>query len=379
MTRKATNGGFAVYFDPKKSTSGQRFFGTLSAELEKHLAASTDAPRVLLFNVSGPIKAILAAKWRGQKVVLRIDGLYADRLSTAFLATFPWPLRCLLAVGLNIKWAHDVLATVANFLSENYRAFARMVLADRIIYQSSFSQRAHSRYFPRKPYTIIVNGAKFRAGSSESIPRDDPTEIRVITIYDDWKPAKRMNDIIRFVVWAREVEEIELQLTLLGYTGRIPAGAPTQMKTIIEGSDFIRVLGRFESFDGAVKDALAQSDLYLTFAYRDPCPNVVVEAMAHGLPVVGVASGGVPDIVGDAGILVSPEDQDAPFFSAHRYEHEFPPIDFDAVARAVRTVASEADRFRARVRQRFEDDLDIGVVTRKYANALTQFEPRGSH
>jgi len=39
----------------------------------------------------------------------------------------------------------------------------------------------------------------------------------------------------------------------------------------------------------------------------DPCPNAVLEALASGLPVVHTASGGVPELVGDAGVGVPVE------------------------------------------------------------------------
>jgi glycosyltransferase involved in cell wall biosynthesis len=44
--------------------------------------------------------------------------------------------------------------------------------------------------------------------------------------------------------------------------------------------------------------------------WPEPCPTVVLEAMAHGRPVVGSCIGGIPDLVEDesSGLLVSPND-----------------------------------------------------------------------
>ena len=38
--------------------------------------------------------------------------------------------------------------------------------------------------------------------------------------------------------------------------------------------------------------------------YKDPCPNVVIEAMACGLLTIGSNSGGVPELVGECGIVL---------------------------------------------------------------------------
>ncbi|QAY69013.1 glycosyltransferase family 4 protein [Xylanimonas protaetiae] len=45
--------------------------------------------------------------------------------------------------------------------------------------------------------------------------------------------------------------------------------------------------------------------------WPDPCPLTVLEGMASGAAMVAARSGGIPDIVADAGILVSPGDADA--------------------------------------------------------------------
>jgi glycosyltransferase involved in cell wall biosynthesis len=50
-----------------------------------------------------------------------------------------------------------------------------------------------------------------------------------------------------------------------------------------------------------------RADLLLHCKYNDPSPGVIVEALACGLPVVYSATGGVPELVGDAGIGVPSE------------------------------------------------------------------------
>jgi glycosyltransferase involved in cell wall biosynthesis len=56
--------------------------------------------------------------------------------------------------------------------------------------------------------------------------------------------------------------------------------------------------------------ALHASDLHLTMTREDNLPNTVVEALACGLPVVGSAVGGVPEMLhtGVEGWLVAPDD-----------------------------------------------------------------------
>jgi len=370
----SASAGFGVFFDPTKTTSGQRFFENLSTALRGEARPLSERPRTVLFNVSAPLKTLIAAKLARQRIVLRIDGLYFDRLSPVFIAKFAWPLRAVFALGLKYPRAHDFLAFWANLLNQNYGAFARILLADHVIYQSRFSQIAHERYFARKPYDIIVNGAFFRDDSRPG-PRSE-NDLRLVTIYDEWKPAKRVQELVEFVRWARELRSVPLTLTILGYTGSLPATAPPHVRAIIERSSYVRSVPRFKTFDGEVSEALLAADAYLTFTYRDPCPNAVVEAMAHGLPVVGVASGGVPDIVGDAGVLLAADDFADGFFCDHRFGSKFPLVDFDLALDAVRSTISDATEYRARVRRRFADDLELKIVAQRYAMVLRRVASR---
>jgi glycosyltransferase involved in cell wall biosynthesis len=369
--------GFGVHFDETKSTSGQRFFDNLRQRLASESVSLRKRPQVVLFNVSASIKAIIMAKLRGQRVLLRIDGLYSDKLSPRFVARFRWPLRLIFSLALRTCRATEFLGFIANLTDENYAAFARILLADRIVYQSSFSQAMHARYFPNKEYDVIINGSIYQAGKGAYI-NELADEVRLVTIYDEWKPAKRIHELVAFVAWAHEKKSQPIRLTILGYSGKLSECSPEKTKSLIERAPFIQALPRFKNIDGQTRDALFYSDVYITFSYRDPCPNAVVEAMAHGLPVVALASGGIPEIVGDAGVLIPADDFAEGFFSSHRFDCDFPPIDFEKVLDGVLAVWQNATAFRARVAERFSSDLDLDVVANRYASAMRSLIRAGS-
>jgi glycosyltransferase involved in cell wall biosynthesis len=65
--------------------------------------------------------------------------------------------------------------------------------------------------------------------------------------------------------------------------------------------------------DAALRELFAQADLFVLPTRADFSPNVVLEAMATGLPVVATRLGGIPEMVrhGETGFLVPPGDPTA--------------------------------------------------------------------
>jgi len=67
-------------------------------------------------------------------------------------------------------------------------------------------------------------------------------------------------------------------------------------------SKYFKILGTTD-----VKKALSKADIFVLPSRSEGCPFALLEAMATGLPIIGTDVGGVPEVLGDAGILVRPE------------------------------------------------------------------------
>lgn len=64
-------------------------------------------------------------------------------------------------------------------------------------------------------------------------------------------------------------------------------------------SNRVRVVG----FRTDIPDLLAAADIFLYVSHLDAFPMAVLEAQAAGIPVIGGNKGGVPEAVGDAGVV----------------------------------------------------------------------------
>ncbi len=193
-------------------------------------------------------------------------------------------------------------------------------LADLTIFQSDYA-----RYVCRK-YRIAADGPVIHNAVDVERFRPAPTQ----------PPAERPR--IACVTWSTNPRKGGA--TIAELARRHPA------------YDFV-LCGRFDSVPdgrnierhGAVDHAqlaaiLRSCHVLLFTAQNESCPNVVLEALATGLPVAYRHSGGVPELVGDAGEPVAADESFESTVSA--FLRDWPRRSCAARARAVKTFAPDA-------------------------------------
>jgi len=119
----------------------------------------------------------------------------------------------------------------------------------------------------------------------------------------------------------------------------------------------VELLGRYAQRDAPA--ICGRAHLLLHTKVNDPCPNVVLEAMACGLPVVYPASGGTVELVGDsAGVGVEHPDG---------WERDEPPSP-EAMAAGVMRVLGDLDAYSAAARARAVERFALGPWLERHAS-----------
>ena len=106
----------------------------------------------------------------------------------------------------------------------------------------------------------------------------------------------------------------------------------------------------------------SQAHLLLHTQYADSSPGLVLEALALGLPVVYLGNGGVPELVGDAGVGVYVE---------HNWDKINLPVP-RAIANAVIQVYAHRNEYSQKARQQAVDKFSLEHFVSKHAEIFSK-------
>lgn len=175
--------------------------------------------------------------------------------------------------------------------------------ANYIIYQSQFCREAAEKFLgPCETQSEILFNPVDLKKFFPIAERPHLRPLRLLTLGTHSYPDRVFSTLECLKILRRD--GIEATLTIAGkYLWSEGESSVRQKMEQLHLTDFVKILPSFQQ-DQAIK--LYQSHhIVLHPKYLDPCPTVVIEALASGCPVIGSASGGLPEMVSeDCGFLI---------------------------------------------------------------------------
>jgi glycosyltransferase involved in cell wall biosynthesis len=207
--------------------------------------------------------------------------------------------------------------------------------ADHVLYQSEFSKASSDLFLgePGGTWEILPNAVDVERFTPAAEP---PTGGPILILGGDQTQAYRLELGLRTLA-ALSSSHPDAQLLI---TGRL-VSPPEPLATDLGVSDRVHLLGVYGQRDAPA--LFRRAHMLLHTKVKDPCPTLVIEAMACGLPVVHPASGGTVELVGDeAGIGVP---------HVESWERDEPPSP-EELADACRRVLEDRSRYAEAARRR---------------------------
>lgn len=242
---------------------------------------------ILVASPTAPLSYLLHAKLHRRPVIHRLDGVYYPGSSAGWL----WrPLNLQLSI-------------------------IRTFFTDAVIYQSEYSRYACDHRLlaanPKVPSTIIYNGVDPEIFSPEGDAvtlKDNPDQHLFVTA-SRFRTEDQIIPLLKMFSFYRTRYEMNAKLVLIGPFQERVSNVPRLFKQA-PGVVFLGTIPH-----GELAAHLRAADVFVLTHKSPPCPNNVLEAMACGLPICGVADGAMPELVtaGTEGELLPEPDNNTPF------------------------------------------------------------------
>lgn len=249
-------------------------------------------------------------------------------------------------------WAGDRTDDVNRPLRRVLRA------SEHVIYQSAFSKLSSDLFLGEPPgsWEILPNAVDVDVFTpAPARPADGP----VLILGGDQTQEYRLELALRaFALVAERHPDARLLVT-----GRLVS----PLEPLVDGLRLggrVALVGEYPQRDAP--DVLRRGHLLLHTKVKDPCPTLVLEAMATGLPVVYPASGGTVELVGDEAGVGVPHPES--------WERDEPPSP-EALADAVDRVLANLDGFSARARSRAVGRFALGPWLDRHAELFERLAP----
>jgi glycosyltransferase involved in cell wall biosynthesis len=231
------------------------------------------------------------------------------------------------------------------------------------IFQSDISLKMHKKFlnFKKKNYTIIYNGVNLQQFKPRKKFDNKKSIIISASVY---RPAKRLHEAIKLINYLSNIYP-KINLHILGELDNVS-------KEIIKNYNLSNCIfyGRINYLK--LPSYYNDCDIQIHPAIFDPCPNVVVEGLASGLPVITPAQSGAYELIG--------KNLDWSINEHIKLEYKelyciksLPEIPLEKYAKKIINVFENLNYHKEKARYIAEKNLDIKIVKKKYLEFINRF------
>ncbi|MBT4139128.1 MAG: glycosyltransferase family 4 protein [Candidatus Latescibacteria bacterium] len=256
--------------------------------------------------------------WWDQVTIVK--AIRQDRIDLFFTPYDKMPVRSPCPVVMTV---HDLLYQYVSDLSGlkkwTYNTLYRMQRgymarhAARVLTVSEHSRDDISRYYNLPPNQIVIThnavSDRFHAGLDKTTVEDVKKKYKIPAPYifnlNNFKPHKNPGGLIE--AYAQLPSDLQKQIHLVIGGKHNSFTQPLQQRVKALGlSDAVHFPGIIHDED--LPAIYAGADLFVITSFYEGFGIPPIEAMASGTPVVSSNATSLPEVIGDAGLLVSPDD-----------------------------------------------------------------------
>ena len=173
--------------------------------------------------------------------------------------------------------------------------------ADAVIFQSEFNKNLTEHWFGPHPNSHVIHNAYFGEIIKDQTFRRQLGDREIWSCASSWRPHKRLVENVRYFL-KNAPERSVFIVAGSGYS----EGEKNKIQQIMsekQNSDKqIIMLGNVDYY--TLRQLYDASSTFVHLAYLDHCPNVVVDAYAHGCKIVCSNSGGTQEIGEGFGVVL---------------------------------------------------------------------------
>lgn len=334
------------------------------------LYSTNDIPKnVFIANPS--IASVNLAKKQKKKIIGRLDGTSYYKLSGKNLIGIlkqrkPWLVPFFFWISPFPEFPMFFNKIFNRFLDRG--AVWLLSNADALIFQSNLSIDMHKFFLGydlnKIPSTIIYNGVSLEQFSPKKNTTNLEGHPKILISASEYRLHKRLQEAVQLVNYISSSYP-NVKMHILGEPDKLTSNA-------IKDLDLSRCVfhGRLDPDD--LPSLYASCDIQLSLSIFDPCPNVVCEGLASGLPVITPVQSGAYELIGEENKIWSCDEHLNLDFKTLHIANNIPKLPLHRYKKIIDDIFENLSKHKINARLRAEEELDINKVIKKYTSFINK-------